>query len=129
MTARSKSLSLALAATVLAAAGLGFWQWHKHRGDTGALPNQAEVGSAQAFALAVDRVVAMGELADRKAHLERAIQSHRLVGQAVGILVERHRLTPGDAFQRLQRASQDRNLKLRELAQRVIESGLDPKDA
>ncbi len=84
---------------------------------------------AQAFALAVDRVVAMGELADRKAHLERAIQSHRLVGQAVGILVERHRLTPGDAFQRLQRASQDRNVKLRELAQRVIESGLDPKDA
>ncbi len=52
MTARSKSFSLALAAAVLAATGLGFWQWQKHRGDTGALPHQAEVGSAQAFALA-----------------------------------------------------------------------------
>ena len=84
---------------------------------------------AQAFALAVDRVLAIDELADRQANLERAIESHRAIGQAVGILVERHRVTPGQAFQQLRHASQDRNIRLRELAQRVIETGLDPDSA
>ncbi|HEY3544670.1 MAG TPA: ATP-binding protein [Propionicimonas sp.] len=84
---------------------------------------------AQAFALAVDRVLAVDELADRQANLERAIESHRAIGQAVGILVERHRITPGQAFQQLRHASQDRNIRLREIAQRVIETGLDPDSA
>jgi PAS domain S-box-containing protein len=84
---------------------------------------------AQAFALAIDRVLAVDELADRQANLERAIESHRAIGQAVGILVERHRVTPGQAFQQLRRASQDRNIRLREIAQRVIETGLDPDSA
>lgn len=84
---------------------------------------------AQAFALAVDRVAAVGELSDRQAHLERAIESHRLVGQAVGILVERHKVTPSRAFQVLRRASQDRNVRLREIAERVIRTGLDPNEA
>jgi len=84
---------------------------------------------AQAFALAVDRVLAVDELADRQANLERAIESHRAIGQAVGILVERHRVTPGQAFQQLRHASQARNIRLREIAQRVIETGLDPDGA
>ncbi len=84
---------------------------------------------AQAFALAVDRVLAVGELADKQANLEKAIESHRLIGQAVGVLVERHRLTPGQAFQQLRRTSQDRNVRLREIAQRILETGLDPVDA
>ncbi len=84
---------------------------------------------AQAFALAMDRVLAIDELADRQANLERAIDSHRAIGQAVGILVERHRITPGAAFQQLRQASQDRNIRLRELAQRVIETGQDPGSA
>ncbi len=84
---------------------------------------------AQAFALAVDRVLTVGELADRQANLEKAVESHRTIGQAVGILVERHRITPGEAFQQLRRASQDRNIRLREVAQRVIETGLDPAEA
>ncbi len=84
---------------------------------------------AQGFSLAIDRVLAMDELADRQANLERAIESHRAIGQAVGILVERHRVTPGEAFQKLRRASQDRNIRLREIAQRVIETGLDPDSA
>ena len=84
---------------------------------------------AQAFALAVDRVLAAGEFADRKANLEKAITSHQAIGQAVGILVERHRIPPGVAFQKLRTASQDRNIRLREVAQRVIETGLDPDQA
>jgi AmiR/NasT family two-component response regulator len=84
---------------------------------------------AQGFALAVDRVLAVDELSDRQANLELAIESQRAIGQAVGIPVERHRTTAGQAFQRLRRASQDRNTRLRELAARVIETGQDPEDA
>jgi hypothetical protein len=84
---------------------------------------------AQAFALAVDRVVAAGAFADRAANLEVAIESHRHIGQAIGILVERHRVPPAEAFAMLKRASQDRNIKLRELASRVIETGAEPAQA
>lgn len=80
----------------------------------------------QALALACDRVVAATTFADREQHLRRAVESHEEIGQAVGILVERHRWTPTVAFERLKRASQDHNTKLREVAQRVIESGADP---
>lgn len=84
---------------------------------------------AQAFGLAVDRVVALQRSEERRANLEAAIDSHRLIGQAVGILVERHRLTPGEAFDRLKQASQNRNLKLREVASRVVETGTEPENA
>jgi PAS domain S-box-containing protein len=84
---------------------------------------------AQAFALAVDRIVAEQRAADREANLQVAMESHRLIGQAIGILVERHRLTPGLAFARLRTASQNRNLKLREVARRVIETGVEPEQA
>lgn len=84
---------------------------------------------AQAFALAVDGVLAAEQAADRETNLEQAVESHRLIGQAVGILIERHRLLPNEAFQRLKASSHHRNLKLREVARRVIESGLEPDDA
>ena len=84
---------------------------------------------AQAFGLAVDRVVALQRSEERRANLEAAIDSHRLIGQAAGILVERHRLTPGEAFDRLKQASQNRNLQLREVASRVVETGTEPENA
>ncbi|MGC4153253.1 MAG: ANTAR domain-containing protein [Propionicimonas sp.] len=84
---------------------------------------------AKAFALAVDRVLAAEQAADRVGNLSRAVESRQLIGQAVGILIERHRLTPNDAFGRLKTSSHNRNLKLRELASRMIESGLDPEEA
>jgi hypothetical protein len=83
----------------------------------------------QAFALAVDRVVAATTFADRESHLAKAIESHRLIGQAIGILIERHRVTPAEAFTMLKKASQGRNIKLREIAARVIETGAEPGDA
>ncbi len=80
----------------------------------------------QSLALACDRVLAAASFAEREQHLRRAVESHEQIGQAVGILVERHRCTPAAAFERLKRASQDHNTKLREVALRVIESGADP---
>lgn len=82
---------------------------------------------ATAFAAAVRQVATLQRAADREANLQHAVESHRLIGQATGILVERHRILPGEAFERLRRASQKRNLKLREVATRIIETGLDPE--
>lgn len=84
---------------------------------------------AQAFALAVDRVVLLDEAAERADQLRAAIESHGVIGQAVGILVERHKVRPGEAFDLLRTSSQNRNIKLRELAARVIESGEEPEVA
>ena len=84
---------------------------------------------AQAFALSVDRVLSAEQAATINASLTLAIESHRSIGQAVGILVERYRLPPGQAFDRLRKASQNRNMKVRELAARVVDTGADPETA
>ena len=84
---------------------------------------------AQAFGLAVDRVIAAQRADDGKADLQRAVESHERIGQAVGIHVERYRISPAAAFDRLREASQNRNLKLREIAARVTRTGADPEQA
>jgi transcriptional regulator with GAF, ATPase, and Fis domain len=81
-----------------------------------------------------ERSVTVGELfaahaavaysaVQRESALERALVSRELVGQAQGILMERGRLTADQAFAALQRASQDRNVKLAEVARRLVETG------
>ncbi len=84
---------------------------------------------AQSFGVAVDRVIVSERAADREANLQQAVESHRLIGQAIGILVERHRILPTEAFDLLKAASQQRNLKLRDIAARVIETGAEPSEA
>jgi hypothetical protein len=59
----------------------------------------------------------------RIGHLETALASNRRIGIAVGILMARDRLTEQAAFDRLSRHSQQRNIKLRELAEQVIYTG------
>ncbi len=80
----------------------------------------------QSFCLAVARVTAAQKAAESQYHFKRALESHELVGQAVGIIVERHRVTTKAAFSLLKQLSQDRNIKLRDLAARIIETGEDP---
>jgi PAS domain S-box-containing protein len=94
-------------------------------------PDELIVGDllAQALGQAVDRVIDRRDSAAKQEQLEQAIESHRLIGQAVGILIERHRTTPVEAFETLRQASLHRNIKLREIATRVIESGEDPATA
>lgn len=55
--------------------------------------------------------------------LHEALSSRDVIGQAKGILMERLRITPEDAFDTLRRASQRLNLKLREIAGRLAETG------
>jgi AmiR/NasT family two-component response regulator len=56
-------------------------------------------------------------------HLQRALVSNRQIGMAMGILMERRRLTPEQAFDQLRKLSQQRNVKLREVAEQIIYTG------
>jgi hypothetical protein len=56
-------------------------------------------------------------------NLHQALSSRDVIGQAKGILMERLRVTPDDAFDLLRRASQQLNIKLREVAQQLSETG------
>jgi GAF domain-containing protein len=57
-----------------------------------------------------------------EANLWQAIDARKLIGQAQGILMERFDLDADQAFAVLRRYSQDHNVKLREVAQRLIET-------
>jgi AmiR/NasT family two-component response regulator len=56
-------------------------------------------------------------------HLQRALVSNRQIGMAMGILMERHRITQEQAFDRLRDLSMRRNLKLRDVAEQIIYTG------
>ncbi|RCH61899.1 ANTAR domain-containing protein [Streptomyces sp. SDr-06] len=51
--------------------------------------------------------------------LEHALETRHAIGEAMGILMERHHLNEQDAFDVLRRISQHHNIKLRDVAQRV----------
>lgn len=55
--------------------------------------------------------------------LRQAIGARHLIGQAQGILMERFGLDADRAFALLRRYSRDNNVKLREVARRIIDSG------
>lgn len=65
--------------------------------------------------------------ADKVTNLHRAIESRQVIGQATGILMERHRLSPKQAFDTMVTASQEAHLKLREVALRINETGEEPR--
>ncbi|MEU0090045.1 GAF and ANTAR domain-containing protein [Kribbella sp. NPDC006257] len=54
--------------------------------------------------------------------LARAVDARKLVGQAMGILMERFDLSDDQAFALLRRYSQDTNTKLRDVAQELIDT-------
>jgi len=55
--------------------------------------------------------------------LQQAMLSRDVIGQAKGILMERLKCTPEDAFDLLRRSSQNLNVKLREVAGGLAETG------
>jgi GAF domain-containing protein len=61
--------------------------------------------------------------AQRTEQLREAITSRDVIGQAKGILMERHRISGDAAFAALSRASQTVNLKVTEIARHLTETG------
>jgi transcriptional regulator with GAF, ATPase, and Fis domain len=75
--------------------------------------------------LAAHAAIAMSA-AQQKLHLEEvqgAVQSNRRIGMALGILMGRGALTEDEAFARLRRASMALNVKIRDLAEDVVDTG------
>lgn len=62
----------------------------------------------------------------RAENLNSALATRELIGQAQGILMERERITSGQAFDILRRASQHLNRKLRDVAQDLVDTGARP---
>jgi hypothetical protein len=63
----------------------------------------------------------------RAANLHAALATRELIGQAQGILMEREHIDGPAAFDVLRRASQHLNVKLRDVAQSLIDTGVRPE--
>ncbi|MFG3101925.1 GAF and ANTAR domain-containing protein [Streptomyces sp. NPDC048182] len=57
------------------------------------------------------------------AQMLQAVDTRHVIGEAMGILMGGHHLTEQQAFDVLRRYSQDRNIKLRDVARQVCEKG------
>ncbi|WP_201787291.1 GAF and ANTAR domain-containing protein [Actinoplanes sp. TFC3] len=78
--------------------------------------------------LAAHAAIAMADA--RKEHqLSAAISARDLIGQAKGILMERHKITGDRAFHVLVRTSQKANIKLAEIARYLVDTGELPGQA
>ena len=74
-----------------------------------------------AHVLARHAAIAMSRVQESD-HLWRAIDARKLIGQAQGILMERYDLDDDHAFEVLRRYSQNSNVKLRDVAQMVVDT-------
>jgi len=87
--------------------------------DTNAFTDESEhVG----LLFATHAALAMAD-AQNQERLNWAMEIRDLIGQAKGILMERHKLTNDQAFTLLVRASQNTNRKLADIARYLVETG------
>ena len=109
---------------------------HIDDGVSGALniyAREADAFTEQARAAAVRfgpyAAVAVGNMHDFQTaqstaqNLQVALESRAVIDQTKGILMERHRLTADQAFQRLADTSSRMNVKLREVADHLVRTG------
>lgn len=82
--------------------------------DLGSERAAAVLATHAALALSSHRVAA---------NLGQALESRDVIGQGVGILMERHKVTPGAAFEMLASVSQHHNVKLRFVAAHLVDTG------
>ena len=74
-------------------------------------------------AVAFSNVDALEDARELAENLRRAMASRSVIEQAKGILVERHKLTPDQAFRLIVEASQRANRKVRDLAEELVLTG------
>jgi AmiR/NasT family two-component response regulator len=67
---------------------------------------------------------AIKQLSDKVGHLERALESRDLIGQAKGILIARCGLDPDAAFRMMVDQSQHQNRKLVEVAAEIVQRAI-----
>jgi GAF domain-containing protein len=81
-----------------------------------------------AHVLARHAAIALDRASDAE-NFSRALDSRKLIGQAQGILMERFDLDDAGAFEVLRRYSQDNNVKLRDVAQSIVDTRRLPGQA
>lgn len=81
----------------------------------------AEVFASYA-AVAVNNVTRYADVADDATNLRAAMASRAVIEQAKGIVMARDHCTPDEAFDILRRISLQQNVKLRDLAQNLVDS-------
>jgi len=74
-------------------------------------------------ALALAATAAVSDAGEQIDQLQEAIATRTVIGQAQGILMERHKFTAGQAFDRLRTASMNLNRKLRDVAKDLSLTG------
>lgn len=90
---------------------------------------------AQGLIFATHAGLALGHAQDQETergktdNLHHALTSREVIGQAQGIIMERERVTADEAFDLLRRASQRLNVKLRAVAQDIVDTGVLPGPA
>ncbi|GAA4186322.1 GAF and ANTAR domain-containing protein [Gryllotalpicola kribbensis] len=92
-------------------------------------PGAFDAGRVSLASLLARRSAVALAAVTRTEHLKRAVDSRTVIGQAEGILMERFGLDADTAFSVLRRYSQQGNLKLHDVAERVVRTrelpGLD----
>lgn len=82
-----------------------------------------EEGMGRVFATHAALAVQAVRAQDQAHHLAIALKSNRRIGTAVGILMARHSSLEAEAFETLRRHSQEHNIRMADLAERVILTG------
>ncbi len=80
-------------------------------------------GFAPYAAVAAGNLYEYQSARDTADDLRRALESRAVIDQAKGILMERHKLTADQAFQRLAEASMTADLRLRAVADHLVHTG------
>jgi hypothetical protein len=89
-------------------------------------PNVSSTAKAPVAANAECEADEAARLAVTVTQLEHALASRVVVEQAIGVLAERHRLRPRDAFDLLRRAARSRGQRITGMAQDVVASAANP---
>src|SRR3954452_2800972 len=74
-------------------------------------------------AVATGNLYAYQSARDLADNLQAALESRAIIDQAKGVLIERYKLTPDQAFQLLTQASMNANRKLRDIADELVHTG------
>jgi GAF domain-containing protein len=77
---------------------------------------------AEPAAVLLDGVIRRLSQDEVIAQLHEAVESRTLIGQATGIIMARRRCGPDEALKALIKISNDRNIKLREIARMLVEA-------
>jgi transcriptional regulator with GAF, ATPase, and Fis domain len=91
----------------------------------GEQPHTFNAADAKAPRLATYGAAAIASARQHQSLVE-AVETNQRIGQAVGILRERYSIDEGRAFDILRRYSQHCNLKLRDVADQLLDTGLLP---